>query len=147
MKYITLGLALLITFTIIACGGKKKSTLDLETKPLMEDNTDLEDEILDESDYINLAMEALEDQDVAYAKENLKEAINVMKEYMRNEYAHNDNVAKNTMQEVITSISQVIAKLDDGITISASELDSTLYNLPYFSDDFTDHNLDEEVQE
>lgn len=123
---------------LVACNGNTKQKTHIEASESME----VEDEPIAESDefeYLESAMNALEEGDMKLAAQNIMDAVDQIKGYI----GEMDDPSE--ANAAITALIEIATKLKSGEKMTGDQLEEALLKFDFFSDDdldFDDEELD-----
>ncbi len=151
MKLLNLTFVLCLASLLLSCQTKSKPLTHIEASESIEDQVSEaieteEDDIeeVDEVEYLEAAMNALEEEDYTMAAEKIMKAVSHIKGAIGE--MDDPTNANNAVSKLI----ELATKLKIGTKMTADQLEEDLLKLDYFNDDdleFEDEELDYEDQE
>lgn len=138
MKYLNIAFVALFTLCMISCGGEKSKTTPEENIESMEleDTDEIVVEEIDETQYLEAAMNALENGDTELATTEIMNAVKSIKSYMGE--IDDPSMAMTAIKE----LTKVVTALKSGVTMTTDDLKKTIMSLELFSEEL---DIDEEM--
>lgn len=149
MKFVNVLFMALFAMFITACNGEKSKAAIEQTaentmiEEIIEESGDSDTELGEEADeieFLEYALEALENQNFSSAADFIMSAVASIKAY---EIEDEDD--QKEAEEAINGLTQIAEKLKSGSRLSAEEFENTVDQLVLFNDE--DTITEEEIEE
>ncbi|MFT4535505.1 MAG: methionyl-tRNA synthetase [Saprospiraceae bacterium] len=141
MKYLNIAFVALFAFCMISCGGEKTKTTHITDSESMEidDEDELLEDDIDETDFIEAAMAALDAGDTKLAVEEIMNAVTTINSYI----GEMDDPSE--AKDAVTQLTKLVTSIKNGTAMSSEDLEKAVLSIRLFSDD--ELELEEEIIE